>query len=106
MSANGPALISISLVYLTPQAQTLLSLQVAHGTTLSAAVLDSGILAQHQLSWPLPVGVFGQRIDSPDSYVLAAGERIELYRPLTRDPKDVRRQRAQRHPVGRRRSRS
>jgi putative ubiquitin-RnfH superfamily antitoxin RatB of RatAB toxin-antitoxin module len=28
-----------------------------------------------------------------------------LYRPLTRDPKDVRRQRADRHPVGRRRSR-
>lgn len=99
---SATLLLPISLVYITPQQQTLLQLQVAHGATLSEAVLASGILAQHQLNWPLPVGVFSQRIDSPDSYLLQAGDRIELYRLLTRDPKDVRRQRAARHPVGRR----
>lgn len=96
-------MLEVSLVYLTPQAQTLLRLQVAKGSTLAEVVLGSGVLAQHQLSWPLPVGVFGQRVDVPDTYQVQAGDRIELYRPLTRDPKDVRRQRAARHPVGRRR---
>jgi putative ubiquitin-RnfH superfamily antitoxin RatB of RatAB toxin-antitoxin module len=105
MSNKSIERIAASLVYLSPQAQTLLSLQLVQGTTLSAAVLDSGILAQHQLSWPLPVGVFGQRIESPDTYIVQAGDRIELYRALTRDPKDVRRQRAERYPVGRRRGR-
>jgi len=95
-------MLNVSVVYVTPQVQTLLQLQVAQGTTLSAALVASGILQQHQLSWPLPVGVFGLRVESPDSYQLQAGDRIELYRPLTRDPKDVRRQRAARHPVGRR----
>lgn len=95
-------MIEVTVVYLTPQVQTVLQLQIAEGSTLSDAVLHSGILAQHQLSWPLPVGVFSQRVESPDTHLLQAGDRIELYRPLTRDPKDVRRQRAARHPVGRR----
>ena len=94
--------ISISLVYLTPDSQTLLQLEVVAGTTLHQAVLQSRILVQHQLTWPLPVGVFGQRVEAPETYPLQAGDRIELYRALTRDPKDVRRQRAVRHPVGRR----
>lgn len=96
--------IQVSVVYLTPETQTLLQLQVAVGSTLTQAIYSSGILQQHQLSWPMPVGVFSQRVDSPDLYVLQEGDRIELYRPLTRDPKDVRRQRAERHPVGRRRA--
>lgn len=96
-------MIEVGLVYLTPQVQTVLQLRVVKGSTLADVVRDSGVLLQHQLSWPMPVGVFGQRVESPEQYVLSAGERIELYRPLTRDPKDVRRQRAARHPVGRRR---
>lgn len=102
MPVNLSEMISISLVYITPQTQTLLQRQVAKDTTLSQAVLESGILAENKLSWPLPVGIFSQRIESPDTYRLQAGDRIELYRALTRDPKDVRRQRAERHPVGRR----
>lgn len=93
----------VDLVYVSAETQTVLTLDVVQGTTLSEAVQSSGILELHQLSWPMPVGVFGQRVESPEQYVLSAGERIELYRPLTRDPKDVRRQRAARHPVGRRR---
>ncbi len=100
--STAEAMIAVTVVYVTPQVQTLLQLQVSYGSTLSQVVLDSGILAQHQLNWPLPVGIFSQRIESPDTYQLQAGDRIELYRPLTRDPKDVRRQRAARHPVGRR----
>lgn len=98
-------MIEVGLVYLTPQLQTVLQLRVVKGSTLTDVVRDSGVLVQHQLCWPLPVGVFGQRVELPDLYQVQAGDRIELYRPLTRDPKDVRRQRAARHPVGRRRVR-
>ena len=38
------------------------------------------------------IGVFGKAIT--DDYVLEAGDRIEIYRPLIADPKEVRRQRA------------
>ena len=93
----------VDLVYVSVETQTVLTLDVVQGTTLSEAVQSSGILELHQLSWPMPVGIYSQRVESPDQYVLSAGDRIELYRPLTRDPKDVRRQRAARHPVGRRR---
>ena len=93
----------VDLVYVSVETQTVLTLDVVQGTTLSEAVQSSGILELHQLSWPMPVGIYSQRVESPDQYVLSAGDRIDLYRPLTRDPKDVRRQRAARHPVGRRR---
>jgi len=93
----------VDLVYVSVETQTVLTLDVVQGTTLSEAVQSSGILELHQLSWPMPVGIYSQRVESPDQYVLSAGDRIELYRPLTRDPKDVRRERAARYPVGRRR---
>ncbi|MDN8321380.1 RnfH family protein, partial [Acinetobacter baumannii] len=33
--------------------------------------------------------------------VLHAGDRVEVYRPLTINPKDIRRKRAAKNPVGR-----
>jgi uncharacterized protein len=42
------------------------------------------------------VAVFGERVDS--GYVLSAGDRIELLRPLLVDPKEARRKRAKTKP--------
>lgn len=53
------------------------------------------------LPTPLQLGVFGLKIDEPTHYVLNAGDRLEVYRPLKMNPKDVRRKRAEKHPVGR-----
>jgi putative ubiquitin-RnfH superfamily antitoxin RatB of RatAB toxin-antitoxin module len=39
------------------------------------------------------LGVFGKAV--PTSYELLDGDRIEIYRPLIADPKEVRRQRAE-----------
>jgi putative ubiquitin-RnfH superfamily antitoxin RatB of RatAB toxin-antitoxin module len=42
------------------------------------------------------VGVFGRLVDL--GRAVAAGDRIEIYRPLTADPKEARRRRARRAP--------
>lgn len=78
--------------------------QVEQGTTVAQwlAQTDLGAwLAQRQIE-PVAYGVYGQKI-VPTDHVLCAGDRVEVYRALTRDPKDVRRRRADHYPVGRRR---
>lgn len=78
--------------------------QVEQGTTAAQwlAQTDLGVwLAQRQIE-PVAYGVYGQKIALAD-YVLCDGDRVEVYRALTRDPKDVRRRRADLYPVGRRR---
>jgi hypothetical protein len=41
-----------------------------------------------------PLGIFGKAVSKPDERVLEDGERVEIYRPLVADPKEVRKQRA------------
>ncbi len=43
-----------------------------------------------------PLGIFGKLLARPEERVLEAGERVEIYRPLIADPKEVRKQRAAR----------
>ncbi|MBP3935753.1 MAG: RnfH family protein, partial [Pseudomonas sp.] len=76
--------------------QCLLSMTVAQGTTVRAAVVASGMgreFPEVDLA-NCPVGIFGKQVPDPDSRVLQAGDRIEMYRPLLADPKEIRRQRA------------
>ncbi len=65
------------------------------------ALQQSGLQAKLAPDQAIMLGVFGVKIDAPEQYLLQAGDRLELYRPLTRDPKEVRRKRAAAHPVGR-----
>lgn len=77
-----------------PQRQKLVSLDVASGTTIAEAIALSGLPEMFE-GFELNlknVGIFGQKAD-PDQ-VLRAGDRVEIYRPLLADPKEVRRQRA------------
>lgn len=69
--------------------------------TAMQALQYSGLLEKITLEPPLLLGVFSQRIEQPELYKMQAGERLEVYRPLTRDPMAVRRKRAAAHPVGR-----
>ena len=41
-----------------------------------------------------PLGIFGKAVSKPEERVLEEGERVEIYRPLIADPKEVRKQRA------------
>lgn len=84
----------VEVAYALPEAQTLLTLEVEPGCTLAQAVRLSGILQLHpEIDLQVNrVGVFS-RLESLD-YPLRPQDRIEIYRKLIADPKEVRRQRA------------
>lgn len=78
-----------------PDKQVVISLVVPEGTTLIDAVKRSG-LAEHLPELeidPQRLGIFGRRRRSDSE--LRDGDRVEVYRPLTADPKEVRRQLAE-----------
>jgi putative ubiquitin-RnfH superfamily antitoxin RatB of RatAB toxin-antitoxin module len=92
--AVAERLLSIEVAYALPQRQTLLKLEVPAGTTLREAIQRSGLVGRHpELDLErLSVGVFSRPAALHD--LVGEGDRIEIYRPLTADPKDVRRRRA------------
>lgn len=90
-------MIRIEVVCATAARQTLLTLEVAPGTTMRGAVMASGmaeIYPELDLA-QCPLGVFGKAVADPDVRPVEEGERIEIYRPLLADPKEVRRLRAE-----------
>ena len=90
------SLIDVEVVYAAIDRQRLLAFTVAQGISVRAALLASGIgneFPELDLT-SCPVGIFGKQVADPQNQVLQAGERIEIYRPLLADPKEIRRQRA------------
>ncbi|MBE2894054.1 RnfH family protein [Spirabiliibacterium falconis] len=87
--------IHIQIAYALPDTYFLHSYQVEQGTTIQSAVLHSGILAQfHEIDLRKnQVGIFARPAKLTD--VLQDGDRIEIYRPLLADPKEIRRKRAE-----------
>jgi putative ubiquitin-RnfH superfamily antitoxin RatB of RatAB toxin-antitoxin module len=89
-------LIEVEVVYALADVQRLVTVQVPAGTTARQAVERCGLAAE----FPdldvqgCPLGIFGKALADPQARVLEAGERVEIYRPLIADPKDVRKQRA------------
>src|SRR5262249_55540311 len=82
--------IRIAIAYAERARQTLIELDVPPGTTAAEAVERSQIRALHSgIPADAALGVHG-RVVAPAT-VLAAGDRVELYRPLPADPKDRRR---------------
>ncbi|CAI8746630.1 putative component of the Rsx system [Pseudomonas sp. IT-P253] len=89
-------MIEVEVVYAAVDRQVLLCLTVPTGTTVRAALLKSGMAREFpELNLvDCPVGIFGKVIVDPDTRLMQAGDRIEIYRPLLADPKEVRRLRA------------
>lgn len=85
---------SVEVVYALPQQQSLLSVQVPLGTTAMQAVELSGVLAAYPEIEPTKakLGIFG-KLTKADT-VLQPRDRVEIYRPLIADPKEVRKKRA------------
>ena len=82
------------MAYATAERQLLLSLKVAPGTTAAQAIEASGIRGRFPEIEEQPVvGVFGRKIALDDR--LSAGDRLEIYRPLLADPKELRRRKAE-----------
>jgi uncharacterized protein len=86
----------IEIAYATLQKQLILECEVESGTTVRDAVRQSGIEQHFSEVDPenCDLGVFGKAVTA--DYELVAGDRIEIYRPLIADPKEIRRQRAAR----------
>jgi len=87
--------IRVEVAYARPDKQLIVPLQVAPGTSALAAVQASGIAGQFAEIdlGALKLGIFGKAV--PPDTVLRAHDRVEIYRPLQADPKEVRRRRAE-----------
>ncbi|MCI0992518.1 RnfH family protein [Pseudomonas corrugata] len=89
-------MIEIEVVYAAVQRQVLRKFTVPQGTTVRAALVASGIADEFpELDLATcPVGIFSKVIADPEHQVVQADDRLEIYRPLLADPKEIRRLRA------------
>ena len=88
--------IKVEVAYALPDKQALLAVEVAAGTTALEAARQSGVTEQFE-GIDLDnarLGIFG-KVVAPGQ-VLQEGDRVEIYRPLIADPKEVRKARAAR----------
>jgi putative ubiquitin-RnfH superfamily antitoxin RatB of RatAB toxin-antitoxin module len=86
--------VRVEVVYALPLKQDVILLEVAAGATVGQALAASGMLARHpDIDVRVErLGVWG-RPATLDT-LLREGDRVEIYRPLQVDPKEVRRRRA------------
>ena len=86
--------IAVEVIYALPERQELVLLYLPMGSTLRQAVEASGLLQKFpEIDLARnKVGTFG-KLGKPDM-LLRDRDRVEIYRPLLADPKEVRRQRA------------
>lgn len=82
--------IRVEVCYPRPEAQVMVALEVVPGTTASQALALSGLTIRFPDAAQCTLGIAGKRVDA--ERVMAAGERLELLRLLTADPKEIRRQ--------------
>lgn len=86
--------LQVQVCYAKPEIQLLRDVSVPPGTTLQAAIVQSGILddmPEIDLS-TCRVGIYA-KLKTLEA-ILRDGDRIEIYRPLIADPKESRRRRA------------
>lgn len=86
--------ISVQVVYARPDKQVLKEVSLPEHATVEAAITSSGLLKEFPEIDLLKndVGVFSERRKLNDT--IREGDRIEIYRQLIADPKEVRRVRA------------
>jgi len=97
---TGEATIKAWVCFARPGNVFLKEVEVPAGTTLAGAIARSGLTEAVPEVDPtvMRVGVFGKL--RPLDTVVQSGDRIEVYRPLTADPKTARRKRVQKTREG------
>ncbi len=91
----------VEVAYATPETQKIVALDVEQGTSAQQAAIESGIAKFYpeiDLN-AVPMGIFGNLLGArglpgASEYILKEGDRVEIYRPLIADPKEVRKKRA------------
>jgi putative ubiquitin-RnfH superfamily antitoxin RatB of RatAB toxin-antitoxin module len=89
-----PELLTIEVIYALPAKQQLVTLKLPSGSTVREAIEASGLLQKYpEIDLAKnKIGVFA-KLSKLDA-LLQDHDRVEIYRPLIADPKEVRRQRA------------
>lgn len=82
----------IDVVYALPERQHVVTLSYEPGESAAAAVERSGLLQRFPAicEGPLVLGVYGKPV--ANDYVVKAGDRVEICRPLERDPREMRKE--------------
>jgi len=85
---------NVEIAYARPDIQVVLGVELEAGATVEQAIRRSGILTRFpEIDLArAAVGIFGTCVQLGDT--VCAGDRVEIYRALTADPKDARRRRA------------
>ena len=94
MPQSNDDLLDIEVAYATPDREMIIALRLPRGATVNDAIERSGIL-QRVPEIDLAknrIGVYG-KLCAPN-LALHQYDRVEIYRPLTIDPKEIRRLRA------------
>ena len=85
-------MIEVTVVCAWEHEQTVLPLAVAEGSCVAEVLEASGIADRYPQLSLAQVGIYGELV-TPE-WVVSAGDRIEIYRPLQIDPMEARRIRA------------
>jgi hypothetical protein len=84
----------VEIAYALRERQALVAIEIEEGATIEEAILRSGVLADFpeiELK-RAKVGIFGRPAALEER--VRDGDRVEIYRPLIADPKDMRRRKA------------
>jgi len=98
-AAPGDACLRCTVAFATRERQYLWSVELPGGARIADALTAARRQAPAELAAQVPwdsaaVGIFGELRSRGDR--CAEGDRIEIYRPLRRDPREGRRERVQR----------
>lgn len=86
--------IHVEVAYALRERQALVAVELEEGSTIEEAIRRSGILEEFpeiELQ-RAKVGIFGRPASLDER--MRDGDRLEIYRPLIADPKDMRRRKA------------
>jgi uncharacterized protein len=92
---NPANIINVEVIYALPAQQPLLQVRLAEGATVEDAIRASGVLDEFpEIDLAKnKVGIFSKLVKLDEK--VRDKDRVEIYRPLIADPKEVRRKRAE-----------
>ena len=87
-------LIQVEIAYAKPDRQDVISVKLPEGSTIQQAIESSGLLQRNPEIdvAKAKVGIYG-KLSKMDT-IVRSRDRVEIYRPLIAEPKEVRKQRA------------
>ena len=93
-AGEAPSSMSVTVVYAAADSQRCVTVNLARGSTIADAINRSRLLQEFpDIDLDVnKVGIYGELHELGD--VPRDGDRIEIYRPLKVDPKELRRRRS------------